>query len=80
MRSNISLHFFFIVVSMDERVQNDNQILRSLKMVLDLKEVMNSFSGILQDSIKMSECILDKHIIAFHFFDNFKESANHTLC
>ena len=49
MRSNISLHFFFIVVSMDERVQNDNQILRSLEMVLDLKEVMNSFSGILQD-------------------------------
>lgn len=79
MRSNISLQFFFIVISMNERVQNGNQIQRSLEMVLDIKEVMNSFSRILQDSIKMSESILDKHIIAFHFFDDFKESANHTL-
>jgi hypothetical protein len=28
----------------------------------------------------MSEGKLDKHLITFHFFDDFKESANHTLC
>ena len=63
-------------ISIEEGVQDLNQVFWLFEIVLDGDEMVDAGSGVLKDSVQMCETVADELVVAFHVGDNIKETAN----
>lgn len=76
MGSDISLDFIFDVVSLQEAIQDINDVNWILEMVHKSEECLNSGSLILQNAIKMGQAVVDQLVVTGNIFDNLNKTAN----
>lgn len=76
MGSDISLDFVFDVVSLQEAIQDINDVNWILEMVHKSEECLNSGSLILQNAIKMGQAVVDQLVVTGNIFDNLNKTAN----
>ena len=76
MGSDVSLDFIFDVVSLQEAIQNINNINWVLEIVHQGEECLDSSSFIFQNAIEMSQAVPDQHVITRDIFDDLNKTAN----
>lgn len=76
MGSNISLDFILDVISLQEAIQNVNNINWVLEIVHQGEESLNSRSFVFQNAVEVGQAVSDQHVITRDIFDDFNKAAN----
>ena len=79
MGSDVPLDVVLDRVLVNETIQDGDEVLGVLEVVHGVHEMLDAGSGILQDSIEVSEAVGSEGVIALKILDHFEEPRDSLL-
>lgn len=76
MGGDVSLYFIFDLVSVQEAIQDRNNVNWVLEMVHQGEECLNPGSLVLQNAVEVGQAVVDQLIIAGDILDDLDKTAN----